>query len=155
MAVFLSLLLIWYHAIYISVTEMSQADVNEGLAIKMKIFTDDLEDGIYNLSKKSVNLSQEPGKHLSEIENYLQSKFELKLNDEKQLPKVTSAENTGDATWIDLEVPFENPIRSIDIDHGLLTELFDSQSNVVTVDILGEKRFLRLSKSNKKATLNF
>ena len=50
---------------------------------------------------------------------------------------------------------FDQKIERVDISNQILTELFDSQPNVVSMEIDGEKRFLRFNKEKtilKKVT---
>ena len=146
-----------YHAIYVSVTEIKYQGETNKLEISVKMFTNDLEDAIYNQTKTRISLRtiEDLDNHASKIENYVNQCFSLKMNDQANSLKLLRAENEGDATWSYWEVPINKVVSSLEIQNQVLTELFAAQSNVVTLNINGEKRFLRFTKSSHPITVDF
>lgn len=153
----LAYILFTFHALYISVTEIDFDQETNKLNISVKIFTNDLEDGIYNLSKTSISLRTEEqlSSSSSLIGQYIGGRMAIKLNGKNTSLKLLNSENEGDATWVYFEVANTMEITSIEIRNQILTELFATQSNVVSVDINGDKRFLRFSKGSEVELLNF
>lgn len=156
----LTFILYWFaafHAIYVSVTEIEWNDDQGSVEIRTKVFTDDLESGIYHLIGESVTLTSDDGlKDSGElIAQYLRDRVDININGEQVIPALIKAENQGDATWCYFILKDINGIASITIQNQILTELFDTQSNVVTVDIGGEKKYLRFSKSSEPQEIRF
>ncbi len=149
--------LIPFHAIYISVTEIDFVPETNKLNISVKIFTNDLEDGIYYLTKSSVSLRSpdQITEHSSLINQYISQRMEVRLNGQEVILKLISSANEGDATWTYFEAQSIDKISSLELRNQILTELFETQTNVVTVNINDDKRFLRFSKGSESELLKF
>ena len=149
------LMLHTWHAIYVSVTEINY-EVGQ-LTVKVKVFTDDLEDGILNATQRSVKLrsDEELTRHKSLIHRYISSHLSLVVNNTKKPLEMLRVENEGDATWSYFKTGLGEEIQTLEVHNNILTELFSTQANIVTVNISGDKRFFRLSKSDDKELLTF
>ena len=81
---YLSLLSFIYHPIYISVLEIDSID--NDLQLIVKIFRDDLEDGIRYTLNKEVSIDNQNKIELNKtsIENYLKSVLKVGINNQKK-----------------------------------------------------------------------
>ena len=143
------------HAIYISVANIDIQAKENVLLISLKVFSDDLEDAIHNhtgVREKVVGRSDFTD--LSEvIEDYINQKFKIFL-DEKQVPlQVSSCENIGDTTWIYLTGETGDFKNSIRVSNLVLFEVFDTQKNIVEIEYSGEKYYYSLSKEEPEVTI--
>jgi len=147
----------FFHAIYVSVTEIKFDENANKLEIKVKVFTNDLEDGILNLSGKSISLRTDDQLNSNQqlINQYINDRLGIKVNETNKPLVLLKSENEGDATWSYFEMTDVGDVRSLEVRNKILTELFETQSNVVSVDVGGEKKFLRFTKSFEKEVIIF
>jgi len=146
-----------FHALYVSVTEIDFDKDDSKLNLKVKIFTNDLEDGIFNQTGQSVSLrtNEQLKSNQLLVGRYINDHLSISVNRTNKPLSLLKSENEGDATWSYLEVDITDQIRSIEVQNQLLTELFETQSNVVSIDINGDKRFLRFTKNQQSELLEF
>ena len=90
------------HAIYISVAKIELNQEGNEVLISLKVFSDDLEDAIHNHSgKREKIVGREDISDLSSIiDEYINKKVVIYLDDNKVQLNVDSCQNIGDTTWI-------------------------------------------------------
>ena len=145
------------HAIYISVIEIDHAQKRPELLLRIKIFSDDLDDVIKNAAGVSMGLKEgkDPGPFVKELEQYILQKVSLTLNQSKLHPKIRHIEQNGDTHWIQLGVGCPEEWEELRVKTNLLTELFPTQANIVRVNHGSEKRFARLTKNRPEISFEF
>ncbi|MEM1137227.1 MAG: DUF6702 family protein [Bacteroidota bacterium] len=135
-----------YHAIYLSVCEIDY--LNSSLQIRMKVFTDDLEDAIRNQTGEIIKIEG----HLAErvihnkINNYLLSKFSISTNGKPLNLVYLKSEIENDALWVYFQSKQVKPFTYCTISNTTFIELFESQINVISMHYQSEKYFFRLDK---------
>ena len=139
-----------FHAIYISVLEFDNQE------LKVKLFTDDLQDAIRNFSedfKPGENnsfLQQNEGI----IEAYFNQKINLKINGQQIRVKFQQGTVEGDSYWITFGLGNVGEWKTLSLSDTHFMELFPNQQNIVKV--MGEKpRFCKLNSQNKNCSFNF
>jgi len=144
------------HAIYLSVVEIDHS-AGGSASIKIKVFTNDMEDALKNEFQKSINLV-EPGACESnkiEIVNYFAKHFLCSINGTDVSLSFRSCELTGDAIWFHFEVACPPNWNEIKITADYFLELFPTQSNVVSINHDNKKKFIRLTQSNVTGVVRF
>ena len=107
--------------------------------ISVRVFTDDLEQGLSAMSGTKISL--ERGKQDALIEKYVRAHFAY-TNAQKQ-PKTfqyVGYETEADAQWIYLEMPHAEPFSGGTMRQNILTDLFDDQVNMVNIKYQGQKK---------------
>ena len=136
------------HAIYISTCEIRLLDDGQWSA-ELKIFFDDLEDALHNMSgiRPSLVPDQLENRHKM-IENYLQSTmtFRSHLN-HPILFKLMSLERQGDVIICTLKGTGWDS-KSVRIEHTLLIEIFGTQKNILTLKTAEGMKALYFRKGN-------
>ena len=121
------------HAIYLSVLEL------DGQEMKVKVFTDNLEDAIKN--------------DASSIEGYFQKKINLQINEEKLSFCLKEMTEEGESHWITFGFNAPETMKSLHLEASYFMELFPDQTNVVKV--IGDKLyFFRLTKFNPSCSFS-
>lgn len=115
------------HAIYVSVLEI------ESQQIKVKVFSDDLNDALRNDS--------------SSVEEYFQKKIKLRINEQSINFNLKAVSEEGESQWITFEMEAPSGWNSFYLKADYLMELFPDQTNVVKV-MDKSTRYFRLSQSN-------
>ena len=142
------------HEFYISITNIQYHPVTEKLSVRLKIFVNDLEESIYQ--EKGVRVGLWKNNPIANAESYVaayvNSKFSISVNG-KPIPlniisqNVESAEIVEDHIFIcQLEAENVPKIKTIKVHNSLLTEAFDSQTNIVNIRANGSKTIINLNK---------
>ncbi|MBT33315.1 MAG: hypothetical protein CMO01_26940 [Thalassobius sp.] len=143
------------HAIYISVCELEYQP--ESIQIKIKTFTNDLEDAIHNQTGEAVSIdgNLESSKVNNMISEYLLSHVNFVADAKKLELQFKKRVKESDATWAYFEVKNAKDFKELEVNNDLFLELFETQLNVVSVSYNSEKKFLRLDKNKTKDILKF
>ncbi|MDN5205569.1 hypothetical protein QQ008_29565 [Fulvivirgaceae bacterium BMA10] len=145
------------HAFYLSVTEIQWESQNQPIALSTKIFTDDLEDAIRGHNGHPIRLSNAAllKKHQTLVEAYIKDKLKIRINDQHLALIFLTSQNENDTVWITFRIEYLGTIRSFQIENKLLIELFDDQTNIVQLQISGERHYLKLNKTKQSGTIKF
>ncbi len=146
-------LLGWEHALYVSVTKV-QYQQNQTWEVSCRLFNNDLEDGIRNLTGESVSLrtDDEISKSATLVADYIKEKVHLVANNGTALKlSWVKGEAENDTVWAYFTV---NAMEIAAVENTLLIELFGSQENVVSIEREGQKKYLRFNANVKRLQLN-
>ena len=135
------------HAIYISVTNLNINTSEGSLTGSIKIFSDDLEDALNNYSGERIGIigNVDFSKVQTIIQNYINDNFEVVSGNDIHQLNITSIENIGDATWVNLSARFEPELTKLKLKNEILFELFDTQLNIIQLSIDEEKYYFKHS----------
>ena len=144
---------IFFHPIYISVLEINSSD--NDLEIVIKIFRDDLEDGIRgNLdSQVSIDTQDKIGLNKHFIENYINHVLKIYVNDEKKTISFSEFLLENNRIKISGKILYNSRITSLNIENNILIDIFTLQSNIVFAKIYDKIFNINLDKSKKSEKL--
>lgn len=131
----------YIHTVYVSTLEIDEQQM------RIKVFTDNLQDAIRNDSK-SFRPSTEadfPADNRLAIEAYFRKKIELEINGQAIGFSLKEATLERDSYWITLSLNSHEKWKSCRLKADYLMELFPDQYNVVKVNN-GKRQFFRLNK---------
>ncbi len=126
------LLIAFAHPFYVGLTEIEYHDESGRFRISVKLFTDDLEEGVKTKSNVVLNLATEKEVVTSDslIQDYINEHFELR-NTEKIPLEIVGHESEYDVTWIYFESSkIEKPER-IEIRNEVLMEVYEDQTHII------------------------
>ena len=163
------------HPFYVSVSQIRFNSVVRTLEISLKIFTDDFELALEEASNQRLRLGS-PREHPKAddfIRSYLKENFQIRINDTRIDLNYLGKEAEIDATWCYLEserlppAPGPGPGRAeekavslplrgeVTVTNRILLEVFENQTNIVHIEIGGEKRSLLLSRVSETDSVRF
>ncbi len=145
------------HEFYVSVSSVKfKADENR-LIIKVRTFTNDLEDAIVNRGFDRPDLDKETESENSPelIANYITDHFMMKVNGDTANVIFLERYYEADVAWSVLQVTNVAAVKTIEVENKVLMELFDAQTNIVRFDINGEKKYLNLTKQLPNGIVDF
>ena len=151
----LSFFFLLVHPVYISTSEIT---INQNKALlKIKIFRDDLEDGLRMYHNKSISIDSQI-KLINEskyVDEYIMNKFILSINDD--VIKLSSSEFKleNDVVEISTIFQYKKKIRSLNIINSILFEIYKIQKNVIFINKDGKNIFYTFSQSDKEKTFNY
>lgn len=141
------------HPIYISSTNILIDDYK--LEIKVKLFRDDLEDGLRNFHGLSISIDSpnKIEKNIDLINKYINDKLILNINNEKIVLSANDFLLKNDVLEISFLKNYLNEINSVRLINSLLVEIYNIQSNVVFLEIDEKKYYHQFSSTETKKTL--
>ena len=149
---FLNFLLL-IHPIYISSTNVVIND--DKLEIKVKLFRDDLEDGLRDFHGFSISIDSpnkiEKRKNL--IDQYINDKLTLIINNEKINFFIKDYSLINDVLEVYFIQNFTKKSKDIKITNQLLIEVYSEQSNIMFLDIFGKKYYDNFTASKTEKAL--
>ncbi|MDX2247005.1 MAG: DUF6702 family protein [Bacteroidia bacterium] len=145
------------HPFYLSITEMDYNAQNQSLEVSIKLFTDNLEAAL--ISQKTPNSGSlaaiESPDIDKKIEQYLSEKFLVIANGKPVVFTFRGKEVMPDVTWCYLEGKNISAIKTLKVKNLLLLEVYDSQKNIVHLDVNGNKKSLLLQRGKVEEEVQF
>jgi hypothetical protein len=138
------------HAIYVSVLEVEQE------SIMVKVFANDLEDAIFNQSQQRVDLiNGDCRQSKTLISNYFNDHLKIKIDGKEQSYSYVSCELNDISLWMSFTFTSPATWREVEVTADYLMELFPTQSNVVSITYLSNKKMFRLTREATTETISF
>lgn len=120
------------HPFYVSVTEITVKPVQQRIHIACKLFTDDLQEALYKLYNKQVDLTKPTTEHEQLLQRYLQAKLQLKVSGQPVQLSIVGFELEEEATWCYLEATLNNfAAREVSATSTILCDFLPTQTNLV------------------------
>lgn len=135
------------HKFYVSNTIIEFSAQNQSYGITVKMFTDDLESAI---GGESIHLGEENEAVNAGtlVENYINSHFKLKFNDQDQMLSFIGKEVENDLTICYFEMLQSTDFYTLKIDNTMLLELFPEQKNIVSLAVGGKSQTLIMTSTH-------
>ena len=145
------------HAIYIAVVEINHKPRTTTAEVVIKVFTNDLEDALFNAYKKHTKLESEDNceAHGLLFEKYFSTHFSCVINDQERQISFKYCEKNEDALWLRFDMTCPERWNNLRLTADFLMELFPTQSNVISVFHGDEKKYFRLTNSKKSRQIRF
>lgn len=158
LTVFLSLILTALHPLHVSVTEIKFDAKDKELEITVRIFLDDLEEAIRQERKQASLDITNPGTGLTVdllVSNYLTTRLTAKVDNKVVVIKYLGHEIEGDAIVVYAYAPNVKKLKTIDVHHTTITEVYEDQSNLVHITVGDKTRSLRLMRDTPDGKIAF
>jgi hypothetical protein len=125
--------LVFTHPFHISLTEIRWNAETEHIEISQKIFWDDLEIGLGDFHKESIDFLNPSNKDKlnKQIETYLKEKNMIWIADKTVPLNFIGYEVEEDAAWFYLESEKVKNPTSVKVKNSLLVDIFPDQKNVI------------------------
>lgn len=125
------------HPFYVTIINMEYNSKNQSFETSFKVFTDDMENGIWNEYKVKANLiEKEPQGSLDTlIFKYFNDNFAVWVNGIKTKPELIGFESDFDVTSIYIEHRFQrNEIQNIKVKSTVLFNSFEDETNILNLE---------------------
>ena len=145
------------HKYYISLTKVEYKKENQTIQVTMRIFIDDLQQTINTTYHKNLELAlpNESKEIDTIINNYITSKFKVKVNAIEKEYFYLGKEYEDDVVYLYLELKNIKTINSIEIKNNMLMEIFPDQKNIIKLNIDNKKKTFFLTRQKDKDLLKF
>jgi len=141
------------HAIYLSVVDLNYQ--SKATEITVKVFSDDLEDAIYNLTRNRVKMGSDCHGHKEVISSYFSRYLKISVNGNSMKYEWKSCEINDDSIWLSFTGDNPGTIQKISVKADYLMELFPAQTNVINITSGESRRFMKLTINEREATVTF
>lgn len=121
----------FFHPFYVSVSEIDFNGKNNSLEITHRIFADDLNSKLSEISNSEISFAKKTPSTDSLVDHYLQKHFSISVNDIQAKIKYVGYEVEEDAIWIYEEVDNLAPLKSVTVNDSILLDYTEQQSNLV------------------------
>ncbi len=140
--ILMPLLAFGLHKYYISFTKIDYSEKSKSLQIIMRVFTDDLQNGLEKqfLIKTELDTDKEHPETNTYIEKYVTGKFIVKVNGEKTPTVYIGKKYDADETKLYLEIEEISSVKNIEVQNNVLMELFEDQQNIIKIKINNKKK---------------
>jgi len=145
------------HPFYVSICQVDFNDETNSLEIALKIFTDDLILGLENDGKTVLFIGEKiENPNLNKyIFEYLKSQMKFTINNKKVDFNFIGKEVENAVVWTYLEIENIDQLKAFGVESKLLTEVRESQSNIVQVSNNGTIKNILLNKNKTIDSIQF
>ena len=145
------------HPYYVSLCQIDYNPETKALEISLKTFADDLLLALENEGHRDVFIGEEREDPETDdfIKDYLNSKLKFEVNGVPVSYQFIGKETEDAVVWSYLEISNVNELKTLDVTCSLLTEVLDTQNNIIQVEKNKEIKSLLLNKRKTKGTLSF
>ena len=124
--------------------------IKKKIDIKVKLFRDDLEDGLRNFHGFSISIDSyiKLEKNKEFIHEYINDKLSIIINNEKINFSIKEFSLINDVLEISFFQNFSKNTDSIKIINKLLIEVYNVQSNILFLEVNSKKYYNQFTASN-------
>ena len=142
---------------HVSICQINYNKQNQNLEIYIHVFTDDLITALKSRNAPELFLGE--NKELPQtdslINSYLKSKLSILVNDKATDISFIGKEIETDAVWCYYETKKIDEPKKITVYCEILTEIFDTQSNIIQFTKNNEMLSLIFDKLKTEGSINF
>lgn len=145
------------HPFYVSICEIDHNSEAGTLEITLRVFTDDLETALEENSTERFRLGSEKefaGADDS-IAAYLEQNLGVKVDGVMVNFSYLGKEVELETTWCYLEINGITAVGEIYVKNAVFLAQFEGQTNLIHINIDGQKKSMLLQKGNSDGTLHF
>jgi len=145
------------HETYLSVTEIEYREDRKTVQVVSRVFIDDMENALSMRYGKKVTLATKEDllENKNLLAKYYAQKLHLKVKDQPVSLKLLGSKFDADQIVLFLEGKEVHDFKKVQVENLVLTDMFDSQKNIVHV-IKGEAiESMLLVKDRGQNTVNF
>jgi len=157
-----SLFLFWSvsansHPFYVSICQIDFNKEHQTLEISVKTFVNDLLFALKEGGSPELFLGEERENEKADdyIYDYLKRNLKIKVNGKAVSYSFIGKELETDVVWSYLEIEGVTELNKIEVECSVLTEVFESQSNIIQVNDGTGIRNLLLSKRKTVDSISF
>jgi len=145
------------HPFYLSVTDLKYNEREATLQGSVKIFVNDLEDALTKINKKPVDLihPKDAAATNKMLFGYLETHLEISLNSKKYEYYFIGFEREQEAVWLYIEIKKCPLPKKVEIKNSILYDFLKEQSNIVHMEVRGEKKSSKVNCPEKVMSFGF
>lgn len=145
------------HKTYLSLTEIEYSNDEHSLQITSRVFIDDFERVLNQRYQKDISLSykEDLEKHEELMQQYLNEKLHISIDGKPVKLHLLGSKFDADQIEMFIEAEHVKDFQNITVENLLLTDMFDSQKNIVNIKRNSEVKSMLLTKEDGQQTIKF
>ncbi len=145
------------HPFYVSICEVHFNRESSSLELSLKTFTDDLLAGLSNDGHEHLYIGEDREDSATDqyLYAYLKKVLKFTINGKQVDYAFIGKEEEDAVVWTYLEIKGITELNKLEVECSLLTEIYDTQSNMIQVDIDGKIKNILLDKRKIFGSLTF
>ena len=145
------------HPFYIGVIDIKHDFKTQFLSVSIKLFTNDLEDGLKKTSGKYIDLLNPKNKAVMETElfEYIKKRFSISINHQTTTLDLVGYEKEEDCIWTYLEIKKSNQPNHLKIITHLLYDFLPQQMLIIHAEVNNVKKSFKLTNPENQIEFNF
>ncbi|PBQ34187.1 hypothetical protein CNR22_21245 [Sphingobacteriaceae bacterium] len=157
---FSALLILFFsfsHPFYLSVTDLKYNRAEKALQGSVKVFINDLEGALKKAHGQTIDLinPRDTLKIQKLLEDYLKKHLLLKINGQLKSFNLLGFENEQEAIWLYIELKNCSFPKKIEIENTVLYDHIKDQTNIMHLEVQGQKKSLKVSNPEKLSVFEF
>ena len=146
-----------WHPFYVSMVEINHNAKEKTAEISVRIFTEDLENTLKKYGNIKIDFLNSTNKATVDklLNNYIQHKLQLKLNDKPVTLQYIGHEQQMESIWTYLEVKDVASIKKVAVNCSLLYDYQDKQTNIFHIKANGTERSYKLDYPETEAAVSY
>ena len=135
------------HAIYLSILEIEHAASTNTAEVRIKVFTDDMQDALRNFNATFVPTNEDEFCQTSPLilSDYFDQHLNIRINNIPGELRFIDCQQANDVYWLNFQINCPTTWEQLIIKADFLMELFPSQSNIIHLTNEEKKHFFRLT----------
>jgi uncharacterized protein DUF6702 len=145
------------HPFYLSVTDLKYNEKEKAVQGSVKLFVSDLEDALKRQQGKTVDLihPKDTVQTKALLDAYLKKRLSFKINHKAYTYKLLGFEQEQEAVWMYIEVSGCPLPKTVEIENTLLYDYITGQSNIVHMEVKGERKSSKVDNPDRRLVLEF
>ena len=145
------------HPFFVSVSEINYNAADKNLEISCKVFTDDFETTLKNVTQTVVDMYKPKDSAQLEkmISAYIQKHLQLRIDGKLVKLEYIGHELEDQSTWNYFQVTNIGAPRKIEIFNDIFHESFDKQINIMHITVNGNRKSMKLDYPSTEAKFDF
>ena len=145
------------HPFYVSIGEISYNAEAKCLEISLRIFTDNIETSLSNISKQKIYLGEKNEITIADslLRNYILDNFQIEYDQKSASIEFLGKEVEGELCWVYLVANNIPDFEYIKIINRILYQDFPEQANLVHVTHRSDSKSLLLNKNKPSDQLSW
>lgn len=151
-------LVTFFHPLYVSVTEIEHDTESKALEVTMRIFIDDLELSIRNKTRNASLDITKPGEGFNTddlVREYINDHFKIKVNGKVVEYEYLGHEIELPVIYVYAQASNIKKVKDISIFNNMIMDTYDTQTNLVHVEVANKTKSLKLNSDMKEGSLTF
>lgn len=145
------------HPFYLSVTDLKYNAKEKALQGSVKLFVNDIEAALKNANGKTVDLihPKDTLQSKQQLDQYLKKHLSFNINAKPLSYSLLGFEREEEAIWAYIEIRNCPLPKKVNIENSLLYDLLSGQSNIVHLDVNGNKKSSKVDNPDKALLFEF
>ena len=149
------LLMAFSHPFFLSVMEVEYSSKTKEIGISCKLYPDDLEETLRLYHGKKYDLNKDSKAALNEVlDQYFRKHVTIMVNGKPREYAWMGFELDKEVVWVYFNIPKVSGVRSLGVVSNLMYEYKGEQTNIIHLNLDGNKESFRLRSPETKAELS-